>query len=128
MGFGRDIRIVAMEPKADRLLLAPRGMIGWGGNGGFQALNLALQWGARRVVLVGYDLRIDLGLHWHGRHAPGLNNPSRTSIEKWRRTLDAQAPLLAGAGVEVVNASPISALTVFPVMPLEAALRHFGAI
>jgi hypothetical protein len=65
--------------EADRVCMAQAGVIGSGGNSGFQALNLALQFGARRVILVGFDLNLAGGVHWHGR-TPRLNNPTaRTS-------------------------------------------------
>jgi sugar phosphate isomerase/epimerase len=98
------------------------GEVGWGGNSGFQALNLAVQFGARKIVLVGFDLNLDQGVHWHGPHPGRLNNPTRDSLARWARVLDAQAPLLERLGVEVVNASPASALTKFRKVPFEEAL------
>jgi len=98
------------------------GVIGSGGNSGFQALNLAVQFGAKRIVLVGYDMRVDAGLHWHGAHPHGLNNPSAGSVMRWAATLDAQAPLLKRLGVEVLNASPVSALKAYPKVRLEDVL------
>ncbi len=107
------------------LLLAVPGEIGWGGNGGFQALNLALQWGARRVVLIGFDMNLRKGAHWHGRHPPGLNNPSQSGVDKWRARLDEQRPFLDMIGVEVVIGSPNSSLTQYRKLPLEEALYGY---
>jgi hypothetical protein len=107
----------------DRLLFNRFGELGWGGNGGFHALNLALQFGARRVVLVGYDMRVDLGVHWHGKHPKGMNNPSDVNTRRWRQVLDAQAPLLRDMGVEVLNASPVSALEAYPKVNFAAAIH-----
>ncbi|WP_090229681.1 hypothetical protein [Filomicrobium insigne] len=95
--------------------------LGWGGNSGFHALNLAVQFGAKRVVLVGYDMRIDRGVHWHGRHIR-MGNPTESAIRRWRQCLDAVAPRLASLGVDVLNASPISALTAYRKCSLEEAL------
>lgn len=111
------------------LLFGQPGHIGWGGNSGFQALNLALQWGARRVALCGFDFTMTRGVHWHGRHPPGLNNPNVMGLERWRITLDAQAPLLAKRGVEVIVATNHSALTEYarvPLMELLDGLRPAG--
>lgn len=99
------------------------GVLGWGGNGGFHALNLAVQFGAKRIVLVGYDMRCDLGLHWHGKHPTGLNNPTPRNVERWRRVIDEAAPILAALGVTVINASPVSMLTAYPKMSLSEALE-----
>lgn len=108
--------------REDRLVSAPVGTVGWGGNSGFQALNLAWQFGAARIVMVGFDMRIDCGLHWHGPHPDGMNNPSLRRCERWRRALDNVAPTLEAAGVEVFNTSPISTLTAYPRCTLEEAL------
>lgn len=105
------------------MILDGAGVIGWGSNGGYQALNLAVLFGARRIILVGFDMTLERGVHWHGRHPPGLNNPRQASVDKWRLELDAQAPVLAAHGVEVLNASRYSRLTAFPKVDLVEALR-----
>lgn len=107
----------------DTFLFNRFGEIGWGGNGGFHALNIALQFGASRVILVGYDMRVDLGVHWHGRHPEGMNNPSDVNTKRWRQVLDRQAPLLRKLGVEVLNASPVSALEAYPKVDFAAAIH-----
>lgn len=99
------------------------GIVGDGGNSGFQAINLAVQFGAARILLVGFDMRVDLGVHWHGRHGAGLGDPSEMNVSNWRRILDAAAPRFAELGVEVINCSPISALTGYPVMNFSEAIR-----
>lgn len=116
------LRVVWPDANRNELLLERAGWIGYGGNSGFQALNLALQFGAMRLVLVGFDLTLAAGVHWHGKHEGGLNNPSAESLARWARTLDRQAPMLEALGIEVLNASPASALTAFPKVPLEDAL------
>ncbi|TJV20605.1 MAG: hypothetical protein E5Y04_31665 [Mesorhizobium sp.] len=116
------LRRVALERGSDRLQLDRPGTIGSGGNSGFQALNLAVQFGARKVILVGYDMRIDLGIHWHGKHPRLMNNPSTKNVERWRRCLDNAAEMLAHLGIAVINCSPVSTLSRFPKMSLEEAL------
>lgn len=99
------------------------GKTGWGANSGFQALNLAAQFRPRRIVLVGYDMRIDLGVHWHGRHRGSLNNPGQSTVITWRIALDGVAGDLAALGIEVLNASPVSALTAYPIVDFREALQ-----
>tara|TARA_R100001244_G_scaffold47793_2_gene42607 strand:- start:2216 stop:2557 length:342 start_codon:yes stop_codon:yes gene_type:complete len=103
----------------DKILVGRAGVLGWGGNSGFHALNLAVQFGADRIVLVGYDMRVDRGTHWHGQHPQGMNNPSEKNVVRWRNAVDDAAPMLAGLGIEVLNASPISALTAYPKVSFE---------
>jgi hypothetical protein len=97
------------------------GTVGHGGNSGFQALNLAAQFGARRIVLIGYDFT---GPHWHPNHAKPLANPHEEAMARWRGHLDAAAPLYKAWGVEVLNASPVSRLKAYPRVSIEDALRE----
>lgn len=99
------------------------GMVGDGGNSGFHAINLALQWGALKIVLVGFDYTLARGVHWHGRHGGRLNNPTEFITRKWRQRLDAAAPTFAERGIEVINASPHSTLTAYPKLNLLEAIR-----
>lgn len=90
-----------------------------GGNSGFQALGLALHFGAARIVLLGYDLALTGGRsHWHGNH-PRLGNPQRSRMGEWCARF---AQLAAHARVPILNATRETALTCFPRMSLDAAL------
>lgn len=104
------------------MLFETWGEIGWGSNGGFQAINLAVQFGAAQILLVGFDMNLRNGVHFHGRHPPGLNNPRQASVDKWRAELDGQAPILEKMGIDVVVASPHSSLTAYRRQPLQEAL------
>jgi hypothetical protein len=115
----RGLRQVGIARGRDEILLEQPGILGDGGNSGFQAINLAVQCGARQLILVGFDMRLDLGVHWHGRHGRGLNNPNGGNIARWRYIIDGQAQRLAELGVSVVNCSLVSALEAFPKLPLE---------
>lgn len=110
----------------DKLLLDDPGRVGSGGNSGFQALNLALQFGAMRVLLIGYDMHAGGGVHWHGPHTGGLTNPRDTNFLKWRKAFEGAAELIRKLGVDVVNTSMDSALTVFPKMTVEDAMRRWS--
>lgn len=98
------------------------GLLHGGGNSGYQAINLAYLFGARRVVLVGFDMQATGGaLHWFGRHPhPDLDRglPFASWIDRFRDL----ARDCAIAGLEVVNASRETALTCFPRAPLSDAL------
>lgn len=111
------------DAQAHRFYLEIPGVVGHGGNSGFQAFNLALQCRPRGAILLGFDY---CGEHWHEKHLPPLGNPRPQAMDKWRLRLDVQADLIAHLGIEVVNASTISALEAYPKMSIEAALKHFG--
>ena len=97
--------------------------IHYGGNSGFQALNLAVLSGAKRVILLGFDMQPDGSgrMHWHPDHAR-IGNPQRNSFSRWLRAFHEAAPQLTKAGVEVLNCSRQTALDVFPRVALEDAL------
>lgn len=115
------------NPASDEMLFEKTGVIGSGGNSGFQALNLALQFGASRVLLVGFDMRGDSGAHWYGRNNwMQANNPTDGVYGRWVRAMNSAALKIKAQGVSVANASDISALECFPKMPIEAALDQWG--
>jgi hypothetical protein len=117
------LRQVGIARGRDEILVGLPGILGDGGNSGFQAINLAVQCGATKLILVGFDMRLDRGIHWHGRHCGGLNNPNGANIARWRFIIDGSAPRLAELGVSVINASAVSALEAFPKMSLTEALQ-----
>lgn len=96
------------------------GLIHQGKNGGYQAVNLAVQAGARRVILLGFDMK---GGHWHGDHPLPLSNPKPYLYAMWRKNFARMAIDLATDGVDVVNCTPGSALECFPKLPLNAVLE-----
>jgi hypothetical protein len=96
-------------------------LIHQGGNSGFQALNLAVLFGARRILLIGFDLQPTGGRsHFFGDHPGALNQ--QIPFGSFRAAFEAAAPQLAEAGIVVVNCSRATALTCFPRLPLEEAL------
>lgn len=117
------VKRIKVEQGLDVLETRRAGVVGWGGNSGFHAVNLAVQWGVKRIILVGFDMTLAKGVHWHGPHVGKLHNPTDCGVARWRERLDAQAPLLAGLGIEVINTSMASALQNYQKMTLEEALR-----
>lgn len=96
-----------------------------GKNSGYQAINLAVHLGARRIVLIGYDMASALvdgrpKTHWDGDH------PGGTAPQVFERLMlphfDTLVQPLAARGVEIINATPGSKLRCFPMKPLEQAI------
>lgn len=85
-----------------------------GGNSGYQAVHVAAQAGAARILLCGFDMG---GGHWHGAPAPAAER-----FTTWIKHFATLADGLGARGVEVINCTPGSALTCFQRMPLEEAL------
>jgi hypothetical protein len=100
------------------------GCIRSGYNSGYQALHIAVQAGATRVLLCGYDMRwIGRQSHWFGSHPAQLVDSDPLVFA--RRFVPAFATIsrtLKEMGVEVINCTPDSALRCFRVMKLDDAL------
>jgi hypothetical protein len=121
-----DIRFVDLDKESNDILTDRPGFMGSGGNSGFQALNLAVQFGVARVLLIGFDMHDRSGVHWYGRNnGPGRNNPCEDNFRRWRVAFRRAAPVLAAMGVSVVNASQISDLQCFPKMTIERTLEEW---
>jgi hypothetical protein len=120
-----DIRLVRLKSRAE-LLTKEKGVIGCGlkhggGHSGFQAINLAVQFGVKRILLVGFDMMMD-GHRAHWREDSGVGKPDAGRIRSWREAFDECAPQFRTLGVDVVNCTMASALTAYPKVPLSEAL------
>lgn len=98
------------------------GMIHLNGNSGVQALNLAACWGAKRIVLVGFDMKRgeDGRDHWFGQHPRPL-----VQTQLYPQWLEWFVPVYRDAlarGIEIINCTPGSALTITPARTLEEEL------
>lgn len=94
-----------------------------GGNSAIHAAVLARGCGATRLVLLGVDLRDDELTHWHGLHPStktlSMCNPTPQVFRVYRaKWIELSKGLLKG--FDVINCNPRSAVTVFPMLPLEA--------
>lgn len=96
-----------------------------GQNSGAGAIALAHHFGARRVLLLGYDCQHTGGkTHWHGDHPqhriPGRQLGNAGSVAKWPGQFAELRRLTPG--LEIINCSRDTALTIFPRAALEDVL------
>lgn len=123
-GSEYGIKKVEIDKFRDRFLFDKVGKVGSGGNSGFQALNLVAQFGAKRIILLGFDMQGDDGAHWYGRNNWAMcNNPMQINYQRWQRSFESAAFELSKRGIEVINASRNTALKCFRVQPIETALQ-----
>lgn len=89
------------------------GLVHTGSTSGYQAIGLAFHFGARRIILAGYDMQHTGGrVHWHGDHPPGWGNIAHPEL--WLPKFGPLAEDLKAEGVAVVNCSAATAITAFP--------------
>lgn len=91
-------------------------MVSWNYNSGAAALSLAAHLGVKRIVLLGFDMSLDTQKvsHWFGSH--DIRHPRKTPppFARHLRGFPYIAKDAVERGIEILNASPISAITEFP--------------
>jgi len=99
------------------------GVLRLGGLSGYQAINLAYLWGAKVILLLGYDLQLTGGQrHWFGDHKDGLTNSS--DYDKRIRHFKTINP--TDYGIEIINCSRQTAMQCFPRMTIQEALARYA--
>jgi hypothetical protein len=103
--------------------LGPKGMIFNGGNSGYGAINLAYQFGAAKIVLLGFDMQKgEKGeRHCHPDHP--RNMTQNQPFDQWLPRFEPLAAGLKAAGIEVVNCTRRTALTAFRQGDLKEELK-----
>lgn len=125
--YGSRLVSIPDHANSDALRFAKVGEVGGGGCSGFQALNLAVQFGAAKVLLLGFDCQDRSKVHWYGRNTwNGGGNPTSSNFRRWIRAFEIAAQQLRERGIEVVNASPASDVKAFRKASVAETLNAWG--
>ena len=102
-------------------------MVSWNCNSGSAAISIAANAGAARIILLGFDMKLDKEQqHWHdlyGRNAP--RNPKKPRHFPFDRHLRGFPEIAKDAkrrGIEILNCCSDSAITCFPKYSLKELL------
>ena len=92
---------------------------GWphGRNSGLLGIRVAVELGATRVLLLGFDMQ---GAHFFGRHPEPLKNTTPERFRVFMRQFSEYRP----RGVKIINCTPGSALNAYPQRTLEDCLAE----
>lgn len=115
----RKIKLVT-SPQVLGLCVDPTG-ISSGKNSGHGAINLAYHLGAKRIILLGFDMRVGYGQTSHFTDDTHEPQPWRYK-DSYIPAFNQIAIDLEQAGVPVLNATPKSALEAFPKVDLADVL------
>lgn len=87
--------------------------VAWNNNSGAAAISVAVHAGAKRIVLLGFDMHsVETHSHWHNEYGKPKKPPYKTHLAGFKEIAkDAEK-----MGVEIINANPDSAITFFPKM------------
>ena len=118
------IKYLAWDKKMQGLSTNPSSVC-WNSNSGAAAINLAVHFGAKRIVLLGFDMKLDANnvSHWFGsyhRKEPKPPIPPFTRHLKGFDAIKVDADLL---GVEILNCSDTSVITQFKKVAVEEVLN-----
>lgn len=94
--------------------------VSWNSNSGAAAISLAAHFGVRRIVLLGFDMCLgpDGETHCHKGHG----NKKSPPFARHLRGFPLIAEHAAAMGIEILNASPTSAIGEFPKVSLKEVL------
>ena len=145
---GLKVSCHPLTEKYDWVKYTPRGkpkgisdnprMVCWNGNSGAAAISVAANAGAKRIILLGFDMKLDdkNKQHWHGLYG----SHKRQAVEENRRNRNRKVrpfhypfdrhlrgfPSIAldakRRGIEILNACPDSAIKDFPRYSLKELL------
>lgn len=105
------------------------GRVGWYGSTGASAICLAVAMGAKRIVLLGYDMKLSKEgqNNWH---ANLVNEPNADVFPRFQKQFEKLAFDLKRdyPQVEVLNAGPDSDLSVFRKVTLQEVLQQSSAV
>jgi len=107
-------------------------LVSWNGNSGAAAISLAAHTGAKRIILVGFDMNLgeDMSQHWHDEYERGkINTPDsqkrwQPTIERHQRGFEQIAIDAKKMGIEILNASPTSEINLFPKYTVKELVNH----
>jgi hypothetical protein len=106
----------------DGLETNPQGLRTGGGNSGYAAVNLAVHFGAARILLLGYNMSWPGGkAHFFGNHPSGLGQTQGHYPSQRERFKTMIGPLKT-LGIDVINCTANTSLSVFPQRPLRDVL------
>lgn len=115
------LRLYARDSEHRYGISEKKGFVAFNSSSGASAINLAYHMGARKVVLLGFDMRRVHGeKNWHSDHKEQKN------FSPFSRHMKAFGPIGQDAkrlGIEIVNCTPNSAIEEFPIISLEEALQ-----
>lgn len=111
-------------------------MVAWNASSGGSAVNFAYHLGAKEIVLIGFDMQtVNSRKNWHKDHPPpeGFDkhgNGYATAEDylddlyaRFRKPFKAVKEDAGSLGIEIINCTPGSALTEFPVVSLPEYIR-----
>ena len=114
------VKYLARDNSHPRGISSNPRMVSWNSNSGSAAISLAAHTGAKRIILLGFDMKLDdeSKQHWHDAYhrLASLTENTRNKALPFNHHLKGFPEIAKDAkkmGIEILNASPDSAIDVF---------------
>ena len=110
------IKVLARDKNRSRGISRDPRMVSWNGNSGAAAISVAAHTGVKRILLLGFDMRLseDGDQHWHRLYKrdnpPKPRRPSKLPFDRHMLGFEAIAKDADKMGIEILNISPDSAI------------------
>lgn len=100
------------------------GHIAWNRSSGASAINFAYHLGAKRIILLGFDMHSDgINHNWHKEHkGRSISNSNFNPYERFLKPFKQIKEEADNLGLEILNATVGSALTIFPMVNIKDAI------
>lgn len=101
--------------------------VSWNANSGSAAISIAAHMGATKIILVGFDMKLDVGFkqHWHSEYGAMNRKGATPKSLPFNRHLSGFPHIARDAlrmGITIINACPDSAIACFPRMSVKDIL------
>ncbi|MEE9356510.1 MAG: hypothetical protein V3U75_13045 [Methylococcaceae bacterium] len=100
--------------------------VSWNANSGSAAINMAIHFGVKRIILLGFDMSLEDNKvsHWHGSHGNPGEKRKPPPFNRHLRGFPAIAQDAKKLGVEIINASSNSSIQNFKKMTMQEILAN----
>lgn len=114
------IKFVAKDHSHRYGISSSQAMVSWNANSGSASISLAVHLGVKRIILLGFDMKMEGPMsHWHGSHGPNKKKPPFNRHLKGFPDIAKDAKQM---GIEILNASPDSAIKEFKKVNIKEVL------
>lgn len=121
---GDRVKFIQKDNRTPRGLTTRKNCVSWNGNSGAAAINLAVQLGVKKIMLLGFDMNLGPtgGQHWHSLYASANRKDKSLHKLPFHRHMLGFGPMKKQAhklGIEILNVNPNSAINEFKKVELK---------
>ena len=125
------VKFLGRDGSKPRGISSAPNLVSWNSNSGAAAISVAAHSGAKRIILLGFDMRLseDHRQHWHNVYGKGFIDPKddrkmrKLPFQRHLRGFDVIAEDAKRMGIEILVANPDSAITQFPKVTVKELLK-----